>query len=287
MPALTALAKMRDDAGDKAQALANYQQSLSHDSRQPYVASRISRIAAACTAHAERHGRHARPRRPGSAGCRDGHSHGRPRPVAAEIAPSQSTASDLASVDRLVARLRAQRPPSLRIDRIVDLVHRAVNEEEIGAVGMVAPKIIDVDDGAIGRVRRVVAAVAGVTEDQNRCTFRSVVVRASRLRRHDGAGDRSRPGRVGQAAAPLANEERIAGAVGDVGDPHAAVSIEHALVQGAALGIARCRQHIARIDCDLGVAEDAHIVAVGRPAPGCCRRGEGLLAVVRRAEKPG
>lgn len=42
--ALTALAKMRDNAGDKAQALVNYQRSLSHDSRQPYVASRISAL---------------------------------------------------------------------------------------------------------------------------------------------------------------------------------------------------------------------------------------------------
>jgi tetratricopeptide (TPR) repeat protein len=42
--ALTALAKMRDDAGDKSQALANYQRSLTHDSRQPYVASRISAL---------------------------------------------------------------------------------------------------------------------------------------------------------------------------------------------------------------------------------------------------
>ncbi len=47
--ALTALAKMRDDAGDKVQALANYQRSLSHDSRQPYVASRISALQGGVT----------------------------------------------------------------------------------------------------------------------------------------------------------------------------------------------------------------------------------------------
>ena len=41
-------------------------------------------------------------------------------------------------------------------------MHGAVDEEEIGSVRMVAPKIINVDDGAVGRVRRVVATVAGV-----------------------------------------------------------------------------------------------------------------------------
>jgi tetratricopeptide (TPR) repeat protein len=41
---LTALGKLREDAGDKAQALANYQRSLAEDSRQPLVASRVSAL---------------------------------------------------------------------------------------------------------------------------------------------------------------------------------------------------------------------------------------------------
>jgi tetratricopeptide (TPR) repeat protein len=48
--ALTALGKIRDDAGDKAQALANYQRSITRDSRQPYVASRISALQGGVTA---------------------------------------------------------------------------------------------------------------------------------------------------------------------------------------------------------------------------------------------
>ncbi len=80
--ALTALAKIRDDAGDKAQALANYKRSLSHDSRQPYVASRIGHCKGASPRRIRRR-RH--PAAPVSAGCRDGHSHGRPRPLAAEM----------------------------------------------------------------------------------------------------------------------------------------------------------------------------------------------------------
>jgi tetratricopeptide (TPR) repeat protein len=48
--ALTALGKVREDAGDKAQALANYQRSLGRDSRQPYVASRISALQGGVTA---------------------------------------------------------------------------------------------------------------------------------------------------------------------------------------------------------------------------------------------
>lgn len=42
--ALTALGKIREDAGDKAQALANYQRSLAQDDRQPYVASRVTAL---------------------------------------------------------------------------------------------------------------------------------------------------------------------------------------------------------------------------------------------------
>jgi tetratricopeptide (TPR) repeat protein len=42
--ALTALGKIREDAGDKAQALANYQRSLSHDNRQPEVAARLTAL---------------------------------------------------------------------------------------------------------------------------------------------------------------------------------------------------------------------------------------------------
>ncbi len=42
--ALTALGKIREDAGDTAQALANYQRSYSRDSRQPLLASRISAL---------------------------------------------------------------------------------------------------------------------------------------------------------------------------------------------------------------------------------------------------
>jgi tetratricopeptide (TPR) repeat protein len=42
--ALAALGKVREDAGDKAQALANYQRSLMQDSRQPEVASRITAL---------------------------------------------------------------------------------------------------------------------------------------------------------------------------------------------------------------------------------------------------
>ena len=42
--ALTALGKIREDAGDTEQALANYERSLQHDNRQPQVASRISTL---------------------------------------------------------------------------------------------------------------------------------------------------------------------------------------------------------------------------------------------------
>jgi tetratricopeptide (TPR) repeat protein len=42
--ALTALGKIREDAGEAAQALANYQRSLLRDSRQPQVASRVSAL---------------------------------------------------------------------------------------------------------------------------------------------------------------------------------------------------------------------------------------------------
>jgi tetratricopeptide (TPR) repeat protein len=47
--ALAALGKIRDDAGDKTQALANYQRSLSRDSRQPHVASRITALQGGVT----------------------------------------------------------------------------------------------------------------------------------------------------------------------------------------------------------------------------------------------
>jgi tetratricopeptide (TPR) repeat protein len=42
--ALSALGKMREDAGDTAQALADYHRSLSSDNRQPQVASRVSAL---------------------------------------------------------------------------------------------------------------------------------------------------------------------------------------------------------------------------------------------------
>jgi len=42
--AWAALGKIREDAGDKAQALANYRRSLLQDDRQPYVASRVSAL---------------------------------------------------------------------------------------------------------------------------------------------------------------------------------------------------------------------------------------------------
>jgi tetratricopeptide (TPR) repeat protein len=45
--ALAALGKIREDSGDPAQALANYQRSFWYDSHQPQVASRISALQAA------------------------------------------------------------------------------------------------------------------------------------------------------------------------------------------------------------------------------------------------
>jgi tetratricopeptide (TPR) repeat protein len=42
--ALAALGKIREDSGDSAQALANYQRSLWYDNRQPQVASRVSAL---------------------------------------------------------------------------------------------------------------------------------------------------------------------------------------------------------------------------------------------------
>jgi tetratricopeptide (TPR) repeat protein len=42
--ALTALGKIREDAGDKTQALENYQRSLASDYRQPYVAARVAAL---------------------------------------------------------------------------------------------------------------------------------------------------------------------------------------------------------------------------------------------------
>jgi len=47
--ALTALGKIREDAGEKSQAMANYQRSLGYDSRQPHVAARLSALQAAGT----------------------------------------------------------------------------------------------------------------------------------------------------------------------------------------------------------------------------------------------
>jgi tetratricopeptide (TPR) repeat protein len=44
--ALTALGKIREDSGDKTQAVANYQRSLWYDNRQPQVASRLNTIQA-------------------------------------------------------------------------------------------------------------------------------------------------------------------------------------------------------------------------------------------------
>ncbi len=42
--ALAALGKIREDAGDTAQALTNYQRSLCHDSRQPLLAARVTAL---------------------------------------------------------------------------------------------------------------------------------------------------------------------------------------------------------------------------------------------------
>jgi len=42
--ALTALGKLREEAGELAQALANYQRSLQYDNRQPYVAARVAAL---------------------------------------------------------------------------------------------------------------------------------------------------------------------------------------------------------------------------------------------------
>jgi tetratricopeptide (TPR) repeat protein len=42
--ALTALGKIREDAGEKDQALANYQRSLTRDNRQPQVAARVTAL---------------------------------------------------------------------------------------------------------------------------------------------------------------------------------------------------------------------------------------------------
>jgi Tfp pilus assembly protein PilF len=44
--ALTALGKIREEAGDTTQALANYQRSLGQDNRQPQVAARVSALQA-------------------------------------------------------------------------------------------------------------------------------------------------------------------------------------------------------------------------------------------------
>ena len=52
--ALTALGKIREEAGDKAQALANYQRSLDIDNRQTLVASRVMRCKAAAAAELRR-----------------------------------------------------------------------------------------------------------------------------------------------------------------------------------------------------------------------------------------
>jgi tetratricopeptide (TPR) repeat protein len=48
--ALTALGKIREDAGEKAQALANYQRSLCIDNRQPQVAARVAAMQGNSTA---------------------------------------------------------------------------------------------------------------------------------------------------------------------------------------------------------------------------------------------
>jgi tetratricopeptide (TPR) repeat protein len=50
--ALTALGKIREDAGEKAQALANYQRSLQFDSQQPQVAARVAALQTGTSAAA-------------------------------------------------------------------------------------------------------------------------------------------------------------------------------------------------------------------------------------------
>jgi tetratricopeptide (TPR) repeat protein len=50
--ALTALGKIREDAGESAQALANYQRSLWHDTRQPQVAARVTALQSGASAGA-------------------------------------------------------------------------------------------------------------------------------------------------------------------------------------------------------------------------------------------
>ena len=50
--ALTALGKIREEAGDRAQALANYQRSLGQDNRQPQVAARVNALQAGSVAAA-------------------------------------------------------------------------------------------------------------------------------------------------------------------------------------------------------------------------------------------
>lgn len=48
--ALTALGKIREEAGETSQALANYQRSLCYDNRQPQVAARVTALQAGTTA---------------------------------------------------------------------------------------------------------------------------------------------------------------------------------------------------------------------------------------------
>lgn len=50
--ALTALGKIREDSGEKDQALANYQRSLTRDNRQPQVAARVTALQGSSTATA-------------------------------------------------------------------------------------------------------------------------------------------------------------------------------------------------------------------------------------------
>src|SRR5438270_6337330 len=64
----------------------------------------------------------------------------------------------------LAAAARPQRPPNGWVDRVVDVLHVAVHEQEIDAVDVRAPEIIDVIDRAVRRVRRNVRSIAGMTQ---------------------------------------------------------------------------------------------------------------------------
>ena len=111
-----------------------------------------------------------------------------------------------------------QGPPGGRVDRALEELDRAVGEEEVGAAGVAAPVVLDVGLGVVDRPGAVLQP--GRAEDLGPAFLgRGVELVGPPLDRRglaEPAVDRAgRPGDVAEVVAPLADGDRVAGAVGD------------------------------------------------------------------------